>query len=118
MRVINKRAQIAAALLAYLRLKKTAHLFKDNARAVIEYMTHRGVLAVQIANKMLRAHGQGKYGAEIDYLRADRCLFRVLFAQQLQIFARKFAHMNTFSRSLFFLFDIIIIFNILQLESV
>lgn len=51
--------------------EKAQDLFQYNAGAVVEYMPHGGVFTVQIADKMLGAHGQGKYRAQIDNLRAN-----------------------------------------------
>ena len=92
-RIVNERAQASAALLPYLGLEKAKYLFQYNAGAVVEYMPHGGVFTVQIADKMLGAHGQGKYRAQINYLRANGRLVGIFFRQQLKIFSRKLTHM-------------------------
>ena len=78
-RVVYERAEASAAFLAYLALKKSAYLFKDNPGAVVQYVPHRPVFPVQVAYEMLGTHRQSQYSAKIDYLRARGCLVRVLF---------------------------------------
>ena len=103
MRIVDKRAQAAAALLPYLGLEKAKDLFQYNAGAVIEYMPHGGVFTVQIADKMLGAHRQGKYRAQINYLRANSRLVGIFFRQQLKIFSRKLTHMYDLSYNSFYI---------------
>ena len=69
-RIIYQRAKAATGVLAYLGFKQLAHLFEDDAGAVVENVPHCAVFAVQVADKMLRAHRQRHYRPKLDYLRA------------------------------------------------
>ena len=81
-RVVDYRAERPAGGFAAPLLQQAAHLLEDDARAVVEYVPHRVVLAVQVAYEMLRALGQREYGFKVDYLRAHRRLVFVLFREQ------------------------------------
>ena len=99
--VVDQRAEGAAALLPDLLLIQAAHLFQNHAGAVVQNVPHRAVFAVQVADKMFRALGQGEYGPEIDDLRARRRPVGVFFRQKFKIFPGVVCHVNA-SCALFF----------------
>ena len=98
--IVNHRTESAAALLPDLLLKQAAHFFQDHAGAVIQNVPHRAVFAVQIADKMFCALGQGEYGPEIDDLGARGRPVWVFLRQQRKIFPGVVCHFNA-SCSLF-----------------
>lgn len=85
--VVDDGTERAALRLALRVLKEPADLLEYYAGAVVEYVPHRAVLAVQVAYEVLRALGQGEDGAEVYYLGAHGRLIRVFFGQKLQVFA-------------------------------
>ena len=68
--------------------------------AVVQYVAHGGVFAVQVADEVLRALGQGEHGPQLYELGADGRLVWVFFAEQFEVFACKCTHIM-YLRSLY-----------------
>ena len=67
-RIVNQRAQLLALLVGERAAVEPVHLLADDARAVVENVIKRLILAVQVAHKVLGALGQVENGGEIDDL--------------------------------------------------
>ncbi len=69
-RIIDQRAERLALRSGQRIAQSLVHLVRHGARAVVEYVGERLVLAVDVAHEVLRAFGQVEYGREVDDLRA------------------------------------------------
>ena len=66
--IVDQCAQLLALLVGERVAVEPVHLLADNARAVVEDVIERLILAVKVAHKVLGALGQVENGGEIDDL--------------------------------------------------
>ena len=87
-RVVDERAELRLFSTRHPRAENVFHLFADDARAVVENMEKRLVLAVQIAQKMLDPLREREPRLQVNELFIDDFLRRVLLRQKAEDLAR------------------------------
>ena len=83
--VINKGAELVSLALGHRLAVQPLDLFPDDTGAVVHDVAKRLVLAVQIAQKMLRTLRQTQNRFQIDHFRRRSLQRRVLFGNQTKV---------------------------------
>ena len=85
LRIVDQRRQHVALRLGHAVLEQDVYLLPDHARRVFQHVQKRLVLAVDVADEMLRPFGQTEDRFQIDDLRGDLRDRRILPRQKPQV---------------------------------
>ena len=84
LRVVNERAELGLLFLRQPYAEDVVDLLADDARAVVEDVEERGVLAMQVAHEVLDALRQREVRLQVDELLVNGFLRRVLLGHEAQ----------------------------------